>query len=451
MLNGPTYGTSHTNFDPASIRTGLTPGGPLASMTAQYTPHSPATQALFAMMTNQTPGLPSLPKIEPHEDQLPLHRHNYHHRVSGSQQSSDSRSSLSPIQRNAAQHTSTTNNVYSQSIPRQTYLNARSPPSQAHARRPSDFLQQVQPRPLPAQAFNGTGAGTKVQPSNAAAAAAGTSTNGGSNLVPPNSSHQNPLYLLSQAHAHLSSDNLSSAQDIQGTDDAVLAAAAGLSGLSTPRPTYVGGPSASIGLSSIAPTHLNVSTSTNLALPNSNSGANSNSSIPVQSLKENIVPVQHHQSANGGSGGGGGRGRQRSRRKNAQHSKDPTTRSNVNMKKVKRNSTTARRAAATNVQPIVDEDTLDEGSEMDDYDEMLMKVDMDVDEGKGETRRKRRRSESLLHVGKLEEEDNDQSMNRQSSHTGAGSGDKVSGKQAFETEEEKRKSFLERNRQGELA
>ncbi|GAA5819963.1 hypothetical protein JCM11251_005427 [Rhodosporidiobolus azoricus] len=67
LLNGPT-GTSgasdHDAFDPSSFRTGLTPlvagaagsGGAASGAGVSFPPPSPATAALFAMMTNNTPG-----------------------------------------------------------------------------------------------------------------------------------------------------------------------------------------------------------------------------------------------------------------------------------------------------------------------------------------------------------------------------------------------------------
>lgn len=60
LLNGPA-GTS-IDFDPSTYRTGLTPlvagagGPPGVSGSTNFPPPSPATAALFAMMTNNTPG-----------------------------------------------------------------------------------------------------------------------------------------------------------------------------------------------------------------------------------------------------------------------------------------------------------------------------------------------------------------------------------------------------------
>ncbi|KAK4698633.1 ATF/CREB family transcription factor, partial [Phenoliferia sp. Uapishka_3] len=51
LLNGPTH-SSAALYDPSSLRTGLTP---LAG-NVSFPPPSPATAALFAMMTNNTPG-----------------------------------------------------------------------------------------------------------------------------------------------------------------------------------------------------------------------------------------------------------------------------------------------------------------------------------------------------------------------------------------------------------
>ena len=62
-------------FDPSSVRTGLTPGpgGLGRDSLSAYAPHSPATQALFAMMTNQTPPLSNAGPLADHwmKDQNP--------------------------------------------------------------------------------------------------------------------------------------------------------------------------------------------------------------------------------------------------------------------------------------------------------------------------------------------------------------------------------------------
>ena len=437
MLNAPSYGPN-SMFDPSSIRTGLTPGGPLAGVLAQYTPHSPATQALFAMMTNQTPGLPSLPKMENHQERAGQNREGVHHHRNQSSGSggglagdhrgrshSPGTSSRSPTQ-SAINQQHPSNNIYSQALPhplppQQSYANSSptsiSQPFQGHARRASDFLHQVQPRPLPPQALNGSAHGNGLAPTTMAG------KGNPSHLGPPEASHQNPLYLLSQAHAHLADVPN---QDAQGTDDAVLAAAAGLSGLSTPRPSYVGGP-APTGIPTIAPTHLNVSTSTNLSLPNS---------VPANPLKGSSIPTaqQHHN----------GRGRRaaptsttatiapRNKRKNTfQAEHRPET------KKAKR--APKRRATTTNAQPIVDEDTPEEYSDPDDEDMMNMIDDEDVKSNSGSMRSGRSGSAAGAGGG-MKMEDGD--MKNLANKSGRGP------KHIFETEDEKRKNFLERNRQG---
>jgi ATF/CREB family transcription factor len=57
LLTGPTSSSTsgaHSLFDPTTLRTGLTPLAPSGNIS--FPPPSPATAALFAMMTNNTPG-----------------------------------------------------------------------------------------------------------------------------------------------------------------------------------------------------------------------------------------------------------------------------------------------------------------------------------------------------------------------------------------------------------
>jgi hypothetical protein len=479
MLNGPSYGNSNTSaFDPSSIRTALTPANGINN----YAPHSPATQALFAMMTNSTPGLPGVTKMDERiADNIEMinqsyegGRHQASHPGTYHSASDGSRGSSSSSNKN------TNKSITSQSPPRNQHL-PHFQPSFAHAQaipKPlpphtpyshnsqphttsfignksngfinldSQLLQQNAPRPLPAQAIS-------------------TATTAGTG-------NANPLYLLSQAHAHINSDgtpithnpaaNPFNAVQNQGpppldmglgvsADDAVLAAAAGLSGLATPRPNNVAGP-VPAGHHNIAPTTLNVATSANLALPGL---AGQDSAIVNTSGKRTRGRSQQNVST--AVGQTVRTATPPAATTSGQKRKASATKKNQSENKKPKRAT--RRAAAA-IQPIVDEDTPPEDEEVDDSkqygfvddgrQESALAMEEDTYSNAGSSQRRSESAKVKLEYNEDEDDDGDD---------GDGTGQKLSTskqikagrgpKQQFETEEEKRKNFLERNRQGVFA
>lgn len=467
LLGGGSSGGGHGSsvdaimFDPTSIRTGFTPGGangphPGASHgvsnssnnNTSYPPHSPATQALFAMMTNATPGLPALPRIESeysgsdsaNEKTGSSNTINKLQSAAHIQQPSrhSSGSGRSPESNNSGQ-------VHSQAVPRpinasSIYGNRPNPMAiqQASSNPSSNYsgyqssqalLSQIAPRPLPPQAFSSNNSGN------------GSSQNG----VPQTRNQQqqqqqqagqNPLYMLSQQLP----------SDIQ-EDDTVLAAAA-LSGLSTPRGTYVGGP----GMPTIAPSTLtNNAGKMNLQQPPQGSASNNNSAaaqgrpMPLSKANSAAQPsaVTNVKASTGiaaaaataPAGGKKGPATSNKRKK--------TDDAPANSKKPKRNT---RRAAAANAQPIVDADTLSEdeldndndGASIGQSDNGRNASYYGDDSVGGETT-------SQMQIMQAQRHQSGESEEKVEPPRKGGRGPK----QQFETEEEKRKNFLERNRQGE--
>lgn len=278
MLNGPSY-NGGSMFDPSSIRTGLTPGG---AGHANNPPHSPATQALFAMMTNATPGLPKIesydsdyianrenesvrrspPNQNPSQPNHPNHNnHPYHpsglsRPLLGSQPNSSGSgsSSASPF---GGDSQGPGRSRFSMTGPpppgAANQFRTGPPPGPMQQHQPGPLMQNM-PRPLPPQAFN-SGSNPNMRPMPHGAPHPPPPPRGGAPSFMSNDS--NPLYLLSQAQAAMNTDGVplppNAAPNMTnppgGNDD--LMAAAALSGLSnSPRPAYVGGPTP---MSSIAP------------------------------------------------------------------------------------------------------------------------------------------------------------------------------------------------------
>jgi len=471
MLNGPAYGNSNISaFDPSTIRTGLTPGNGISN----YAPHSPATQALFAMMTNSTPGLPGVPKmderiadnIENVSQSYDGRRHQAPHPGAIHYTSDGSRGSSSSSNAN---NNGNNNNNPSYSPSRSQHL-PHLQPSFSHA--------QAVPKPLPPhQMYRGT---AQTQPASFMGNTSGGFVDLGSQLLQQNaprplpsqtgpaggSNNPNPLYLLSHAQGHANSDagmthkpasnpfnnlqNQVPPADIGmevSADDAILAAAAGLSGLATPRPNNVAGP-VPAGHHAIAPTNLNVATSANLALPGHVGADQDVTALTVGGKRtrtrsqQNIAQVTTTASAASTSG---------------QKRKAPATKRNQSeAKKPKR---TTRRAAAAN-QPIVDEDTPPEdtfddsqmtGSAGDDIrQESALLLEEDTYSNAGSSQRRSESAKVKLEYDEDDGEDGDDGDGSQKLSTSKQIKPGRGPKQQFETEEEKRKNFLERNRQAAL-
>ena len=442
------HGSTSENmmFDPTSIRTGFTPGGIHSGLhnagSNNYPPHSPATQALFAMMTNATPGLPALPRVESEYSGSDSadNRSNTNNKQHPLQQAAHIQPSGNSSGSGRSPESGNSGHVHAQAIPRpinvgSIYGNRPNPMAvqQASSNASSSYsgyqgsqnlLSQAAPRPMPPTAFHNNN----------------NNLPGSQNPVPqmrgpPNSNPppagQNPLFLLSQQM-----------QPDMPEDDTVLAAAA-LSGLSTPRGTYVGGP----GMPTIAPGTLsNNAGKMNLQQPPS--GLNP-ASRPAPLTKANsaaqpsIAPTASSKTvpkAGKKGAAAGGAGPANNKRKKTDDS------AAVGGKKPKRNT---RRAAAANAQPIVDADTPSE-----DEDDDGMSVGGSI--GRSDNGRNMSYNYGNSNAGQSGSQ-MDMSMPGQVNRTNSGdSEDKGDGprkggrgpKQQFETEEEKRKNFLERNRQG---
>lgn len=463
-------------------------------------PHSPATQALFAMMTNTTPGAEIGPYNPPSKNELPLS--SQHHQpqpapFSGIQRhqaalgdnsrgsSTNSSSSASQTQQ-AIGHDGQI--VYSQTIPRPLqhigqYGNnghQQHPQTQYHAGNPA-YLQQAIPRPMPPRAFDST------QSSEASSSQSvpqlqqqqqrqqqGAQRVGGTD--------QNPLYLLSQ-HAqdgqapqsippnvvqrlqgqgnqrHLSDPQAGASNS--HNEDAMLAAAA-LSGLSTPRPAYVGGPA----LTNINPGTINTSQPVpNLVQPppgkqqQQQQGAGKPLPPPANLFhtqkpstdaltKENM---KANNKANSTKKAGGNK-----RKKGNTATPEPTAIGGEESKKVRR--TSRRNVASSNLAEPQSEDENDPLQS-----QMQLQPDM-YNEDHSFNRSIGAGSGGDMMGGFSDDDDdmmsNNGSLNGSRDGMGgsqAGDGTGVSPprkggrgpKQHFATEEDKRKNFLERNRQGQ--
>ncbi|ORY56532.1 hypothetical protein BCR35DRAFT_326949 [Leucosporidium creatinivorum] len=213
LLNGPTG--HHGLFDMSQRRTGLTPmGQPGGSVS--FPPPSPATAALFAMMTNNTPGTAEAAALagggpRPHEGPNESNHFEASFARTGDAKPNAAGQDLAQQPLNGATRSALANQLNGQasrSIAPQAMLplGSQPPPQSQTSYFPTqppasqDIYAQQQQQP----GFPGYPPPQPV----------------GSQ---PPFGNQNPLYLLSQASGH--------------TDDAVVAAAA-LSGLATPGGSY---------------------------------------------------------------------------------------------------------------------------------------------------------------------------------------------------------------------
>lgn len=528
----PTAPPSHGIFDPTSIRTGLTPGVSDGNKHHQP-PHSPATQALFAMMTNATPGgdiaahfggsssgnsnrpsqapsssahsgLSAPPPIAGGLLQQPPNLGD------ASRTSSNNSSSSNSIPQVSTTHQGQNSNpqgMYSQAVPRPMqpqgpYNNNNAQQQQQHLHssyqggNPS-YLQQNIPRPFPSRAFDST------QSSEASS----------SQSVPQINTHQpqqtqnrggardhNPLYLLSQhaqdgqsgqplpphlqhqpqsippnavqrlQHPHHSRNPSDSQQGAPGAasghnEDAMLAAAA-LSGLSTPRPAYVGGPSP---LVTVNPGSINPSQPVpNLVQPPLGRAKpipppaslfheQKPSALTKENMKANNARAGSASAASGNKKGAAAAGNNK-RKKGATATPEPSNAVADEGNKSTKVRRTSRRTAASQQQQQQQGSLAEPESGGEDDGDIESRylpggndaAGMGLDGGMG---------------GDSDDDDmmsNNGSLNgSRDGMGGSQAGDHGSGvspprkggrgpKQHFATEEEKRKNFLERNRQGEF-
>ena len=506
MLNGPLHNAGDSRsgvnrqmggggaglFDPASIRTGLTPGGILyqhhhqshlgssqesRTGSSYHPPHSPATQALFAMMTNSTPGLPSLT----------------HHESPTSGSGSGERGGRDSAHNSGSD---TSSRQQTQSLPqhlsqpqlqfiRPSPVNSGSGLSNAsgmsntsgnggvplHMHQPAHNLSQSAPRPIPPEAIYGPGGGTSrsqrpvAPPPPAYTGYQHSSTLLSQNVPRPltpqafqtqqsikasnpemqsrpsqtgsegaNMTEQNPLFLLSQAHAQMNSgasggtqSNLPETSLLDLNEDDTVLAAAALSGLSTPRTALVGGPAP---VAAVALSHLNAAANT----------ASMNLQPPLARAQTSQVQGDVAESGSGtesvGKKTGKAAGKGKGAKKGAAAAGDTSAAASAGKrkkapsppaneaKKLKR-APSSRRKIATVAK--VEGGTPDvRGS----YDSEQDMDDGGMD-GQGE-------NDDGMSMGSGAGDDND------------GSGRKGGKQQSFETEDDKRKNFLERNRQAAL-
>lgn len=511
MLNGPLHNAGDSRsgvnrqiggggaglFDPASIRTGLTPGGILYTHHHQShlgstqdgrtgssynPPHSPATQALFAMMTNSTPGLPSLthhesptsgsesgerggrdsaqntgsdtsnrqqtqPQPQPQhlsQPQLQSIRPSPVNSGSGlsnaSGVSNSSGTGGGPIYNTQPAHN------LSQAAPRPIPPGAiyglagatsRSqqplappPPAYTGYQHSSTLLSQNVPRPLPPQAFQtqqSTKAGNPVMQSRPSQAAGD-----GANM-----SEQNPLFLLSQAHAQMNSGASGTQGSLPETslldlneDDTVLAAAA-LSGLSTPRTAYVGGPAPA---AAVALSHLNAAAN----------NANMNLQPPIARAQTGQVQGELAESGSGTDSAGKKTGKAAGKGKGAKKGAAVTADTSASSA----TASGSKRKKAASPPPGNDVKKLKRAPSSRRKTAVVAKVEGGTPEARGSYD-----SEHDVHNGGPDGEgDNDDGMSMASGggDDNDGSGGKGGKQQSFETEDDKRKNFLERNRQAAL-
>lgn len=398
--------TAHNTFDPSSIRTGFTPAG---IDTSSYGPHSPATQALFALMTNQTPDVTNVSK--PVTDTIMSHPRHHHDAepnrfdsqfgVGSTMYESPVLSQGSPQQQNRS--TRGKSSLGSQDGSHDSGNNSRGHSGSLHASPPRHvFAHQAMPRPLPPYS------------------------------IPPAQMHN----VQNQPIVNIESAPLDPIQ--QAINDDALLAAAALSGLSTPRPAYVGGPppvpstmnpgnmiNASAALRQYMPTQVN------LQLPSATNSRNQPVAPPDMTLDSAINAALAKGPSNGNSGmnesnqADGPLQPAGAKRKRGANNTTASTQQvpKVEPKKAKR--TTSRRSAAAK--------KVSSDNEFDD--QLLGNGQFDMDDGDD-------MDDGLSQAGSFEGGERGGSIGPSSK------GGQKGPKQQFETEEDKRKNFLERNRQG---
>lgn len=500
-----TSNAGNSIFDPTSIRTGLTPGGigevkPSSHLEAgggasnTGAPHSPATQALFAMMTNATPGAEvGGPAAFAHS--AGQHKTSglagpiqglHHHQASlgnDSRASSSNNSSSNSIPQLQQQSSNDgQQGMYSQAVPRPMHLqgssqfaNTQQPLHSSYHTGNPNYLQQNMPRPLPPRAFDST------QSSEASSSQSIPQLHNTRQHHQGGAAHRpvdpNPLYLLSQ-HAqdgqqqhppnalppnavqrlqphqqqqpgHLRHSSDQQAGSSSHNEDAMLAAAA-LSGLSTPRPAYVGGPAPT--MPSVNPGNINSAPVPNLVQPPL--GRTKPIPPPANLFHEQKPPSQQQQGNTKGGNKKGATGGGNKRKKGATATPEPSgptaDDSAAASSKAKVRRTSRRTAASTNLAEPESGDEIEQkylpgGSGMG---SMSMMDDDDNNDGQN--------------GGGGDSDDDDDMMSNNGSQNGSRDGGGLGAdgqvspprkggrgpKQHFATEEEKRKNFLERNRQG---
>lgn len=235
-------------YDTSLLRTGLTPytSAGVATGSVSFPPPSPATAALFAMMTNNTPGTadPALAGGGPRPHEGPNEGNHFEAsfgraadtKVDVSAHSAPPVHNFPPSVAGGGHRAALANhNLNGRSMtPRGMHPSAPPPPPQGYYGHQQPVYSQSPPQPYPPQY-------SQAPPAHVP--------------QPGQFANHNPLYLLSQASSH----------GVTGvTDDAVVAAAA-LSGLATPGGQYGHGQTmeslqqngvipASMGVPAVAPT-----------------------------------------------------------------------------------------------------------------------------------------------------------------------------------------------------
>lgn len=522
--NGRGVAGSTSLFDPTSIRTGLTPGGPLDGnkhshhlatahsmqppTMASGAPHSPATQALFAMMTNATPGAEVGPynsiigSQQQHKNQQAGSLRQDHQAALGDTSRSSSNNSNSSTSQQATSTNKEAQAIYSQAVPRpmqptgayndnQQYIQA-----QYHAGNNPAYLQQNMPRPIPPRAFDSTqssdASSSQSVPQLQAQQQKHQQQPGGGTWV--GGTDQNPLHLLSQqaqdgqpqphppqaipphvvqrlqhpqgGHQRHPSDTQIGMTSSSHNEDAMLAAAA-LSGLSTPRPAYIGGqaPGANVNPGTINTTQ----PVPNLVQPPPGRQQQQQQGGKPQPPPANLFHTQKsanaltkenmkaNNKANAKKGGATSATGTNKRKKGATATPEPVGAGAEDGKKVRR---TSRRTAASSsnlAEPLSEDEQMDRSrsqlqpNQYNDDPNNSHSFNRSVGVGGGENSDDND-DDMLSNNGSFNESRDGMGGSQAGDGTGVSPPRKGGRgpKQHFATEEDKRKNFLERNRQAAL-